>query len=351
MEPIKMGSEEYVRGRHDLVSCTMIPWCFWFLGIHEIVVPDSANASCWYFTEKHMHSCFMFVLNMVGLLLASHAVKQRLSIYSGKKISKQYKTISKHIKTICLSDFVRVKSAVEVFVIRKFQFPLGIANTQPQLDDHSSRPLTMVGSVVRNWWHLQGSPLDPSMASSTPESNGLLAGNPYNIRNPVGYLRISHHLRLFSLQYLFETPCLLGYVWSKTHPPGSSMISVEFVGSPGLQNKSQQRASAKNCHQTTYGQPDVFFEKSRNHARLIQLIFWLVDVGGMFKFGINKIHALFQQILYDKTGNLSWSPQWPACSVNLATGMASPVRKRFWVELNITQAIMMIISRLFAVIS
>lgn len=166
-----------------------------------------------------------------------------------------------------------------------------------------------------------------------------------------GWISISHHLRLFSLQYLFETPCLLGYVWSKTHPPGSSMISVEFVGSPGLQNKSQQRASAKNCHQTTYGQPDVFFEKSRNHARLIQLIFWLVDVGGMFKFGINKIHALFQQILYDKTGNLSWSPQWPACSINLATGMASPVRKRFWVELSITQAIMMIISRLFAVIS
>jgi hypothetical protein len=77
---------------------------------------------------------------------------------------------------------------------------------------------------------------------------------------------------------------------------------------------------------------------------LIQLIFWFVDVGGMFKFGINKIHALFQQILYDKTGNLSWSPQWPACSIKLATGMASPVRKRFWVELNITQAIMMIIS-------
>ena len=153
----------------------------------------------------------------------------------------------------------------------------------------------MVGSVVRNWWHLQGSPLDPSMASSTPESNGLLAGNPYNIRNPVGYLRISHHLRLFSLQYLFETPCLLGYVWSKTHPPGSSMISVEFVGSPGLQNKSQQRASAKNCHQTTYGQPDVFFEKSRNHARLIQLIFWLVDVGGMFKFGINKFTLFFSR--------------------------------------------------------
>jgi hypothetical protein len=39
------------------------------------------------------------------------------------------------------------------------------------------------------------------------------------------------------------------------------MISVEFVGSPGLQNKSQQRASAKNCHQTTYGQPDVLFRE------------------------------------------------------------------------------------------
>ena len=98
MEPIKMGSEEYVRGRHDLVSCTMIPRFFWFLGIHEIVVTDSANASCWHFTEKHMHSCFMFVLNMVGLLLASHAVKQRLSIYSGKKYQnniKQYQNISK----------------------------------------------------------------------------------------------------------------------------------------------------------------------------------------------------------------------------------------------------------------
>ena len=32
MEPIKMGSEEYVRGRHDLVSCTMIPWFFDFWG-------------------------------------------------------------------------------------------------------------------------------------------------------------------------------------------------------------------------------------------------------------------------------------------------------------------------------
>ena len=38
-----------------------------------------------------------------------------------------------------------------------------------------------------------------------------------------------------------------------------------------------------------------FFEKSRNHARLIQLIFWLVDVGGMFKFGINKFTLFFSR--------------------------------------------------------
>lgn len=132
----------------------------------------------------------------------------------------------------------------------------------------------------RPWWHLQGSPLDPSMASSMPESMaGLLAGNPWeppkNIRNPVGYLRISHHLRWFSLRDLFETPCLLGYVWSKTYPPGSSLISVEFVGSPGLQNKSQQRASAKTVIKQLMANQMCCFEKSRNHARLIQLIFWL----------------------------------------------------------------------------